>query len=310
MSAPSPASEARNPGPSWGYRFLRIADRLLPEFVFKPCRAIGTVVAMAAMPEQRRHSRDYLRHVLPRRVRLLDVFRHFFAFEEALMLRLRLVNGRTIPCRYAQGSDAFSEWMDKGGPVLLGSMHVGVSDMLGCQIGGVHHRRVYIVRQRVGNSHDTDQMRVLFGLHIEFIWVNDPDQMLFSLKEAAATGDAIAMQCDRLGHSARAEAFDFLGAKRLFPFTIYHLAHIFHRSVILSVGTTEADGTSMLHASPRFEYHNGESREDGLNRARAHFQAFLAQVESLLRSRPFLWFNFVPLNPTVQTDAEPASRIE
>jgi len=44
---------ARNPGPSWGFRFLLICDRILPEMLFKPLRVAGTWVAMLAMPAQR-----------------------------------------------------------------------------------------------------------------------------------------------------------------------------------------------------------------------------------------------------------------
>jgi predicted LPLAT superfamily acyltransferase len=33
-------------------------------------------------------------------------------------------------------------------------------------------------------------------------------------------------------------------------------------------------------------------------RARAHFQDFLRQLESLLRKQPYQWFNFTPLNPS------------
>ena len=292
----------RNPGPSWGYRFLRGADRVLPEFVFRPCRAIGTAIAMTAMKEQRRHSRDYLSLVLRRRAGLREVFRHFFAFEEALMLRLRILNGKAVPCHYAPGSDAFLEWMEKGGPVLLGTLHVGVSDTLGFQIGSVHKREIHIVRQQVTNSHDTEAMQAIFGAYVHFIWVNERDSMLIALKEAAASGHAIALQCDRLDHSARSEAFDFLGGRRLFPFTIYHLAVIFGRPVILSVGTTLPGGESVLHASPRFEIVECEPREEALARGRAHFQAFLNVVEEILRKDPYLWFNFIAMNPLILPD--------
>jgi hypothetical protein len=63
-SSDHPASPPRNPGPSWGFQFLRISDRVLPEVVYRPFRALGTAVAMAGMPAQRRHSRAYLATVL------------------------------------------------------------------------------------------------------------------------------------------------------------------------------------------------------------------------------------------------------
>ena len=291
---------ARNPGPSWGYRFLRVADKVAPEWLYKPLRGIGTAIAMAGMPAQRAHSRAYLEIVLGRRVKLWEVFRHFFTFEEALMLKLRIANGRQIPCRYAPGSDDFREWIEKGGPVLLGSMHVGVSDMLGFQIGSMHQRQVFLVRHRVENSHDTEEMASRYGRFVKYIWVNNPGDMLFALKEAASTQHAIAMLCDRLDHSSKTEVFWFLGKKRRFPFTIYHLALIFRRPVLLSIGTRSAAGHSVLHASPRFEVLEGEPRDQALGRAREHFQVFLRQVEELLRQDPYVWFNFIPLNPVVE----------
>jgi predicted LPLAT superfamily acyltransferase len=260
-------------------------------------RALGTLVAMAGMPRQRQHSRTYLSLALGRSPTWRDVFRHFFAFEEALMIKLRVANGRPHRTVYAPGADDFKAWLERGGPMLLGTFHVGVSDLQGFQIGGYPHQEVHIVRQRVGNSHDTDKLAELFGEKLHFVWVNEPDEMLFALKDAAATPAAIALQCDRVERVARTEAFDFLGTKRLFPFTIYRLAHIFGRSVLFSIGVPEGPDLAVLHASPRFDPVPGESRQAALARARAHFQAFLRQVETVLRLHPFLWFNFTPFNP-------------
>lgn len=298
MTRPAPVAVAtRNPGPGWGYQFLRLLDRVVPETIYRPARAFGTAVAVVGMRAQRRASREYLRAVLGREPSRGEVFRHFFAFEETLMLRLRVANGRPYPCRFAPDAEDFRTWYEQGGPILLGTFHVGVSDLLGFQLGE-HHEQVYIVRQRVGNSHDTERLSARFGSGLRFIWINQPSEMIFALKNAAATNAPIALQCDRIDFAAKTEAFEFLGARRLFPFTIYHLAFIFGRSVIFSVGLPDGDN-SVLHASPRFQPHEGESRADALSRAREHFQAFLRQLEDLLRADPFLWFNFLPLNPSV-----------
>ncbi len=296
----------RNPGPSWGYRFLRTADVLLPEFIYRPLRAIGTAIAMAGMKAQRRHSRDYLAQVLGRPPTTRDVFRHFFAFEEALMFRLRVANGRHAPCTYGPGTEAFRAWMEHGEPALLGTMHIGVSDTLGFQLSAQARRDIYLVRQRVSNSHDTEALSARMGGRLHCIWVNDPRDLLFALKEAAATDGAIALQCDRLEFSARTETLEFLGAWRRFPFTIYHLALIFDRPVIFSVGVPDRGHSSRLYASPRFARRPGESKADALARARVHFQEFLSLVEGLLREQPYLWFNFLPLNP-VAPDPAPAA---
>ena len=290
-------SEWRNPGPSWGYGFLRLCDRVLPEAVFRPLRAAGTAVALVFMGAQRRHSRAYLAVILGRPASTMEVFRHFLAFEEVLMLRLRLLNGRDFPCRYDPSGEAFMDWFRNGGPVLLGTFHVGVSDMLGFQVGSHAIRRMHIVRRRVGNSPDTEGLARLGGGRIQFIWTNEPAGLIASLLEAAATGEAIAMQCDRIDNAAQTAAFEFLGERRLFPVTIYRLAHVLRRPVILTVGLPVGSSHSRLVGSPRFEVAEGEGRAEALARGRDHFQAFLRTVEALLREHPYQWFNFIPLNP-------------
>jgi len=296
---PSPVVRPlRNPGPSWGYQFLRIADQILPEIIFRPLRGIGTAIAMAGMPAERSCSREYLSLVLRRSPTPCDVWRHFFAFEEALMDKLRAANGKDLPCTYGEGSSDCTPWLKGDAPLLLGTFHVGASDLTGFLLGGYMKHPTYLVRQRVGNSHDTEQLAARFGDRLRFVWVNNPDDIIFALKDAAASPAAIALQCDRVGFSARTESFEFLGAQRLFPVTIYYLAMIFGRSVILSVGMPTKTGAE-LFASPLFSPQPAETRAALMARAHAHFQEFLHQLETLLRKQPYQWFNFTPLNPPV-----------
>ena len=104
------------------------------------------------------------------------------------------------------------------------------------------------------------------------------------------------MKCDRPEHSAKLEAFEFLGQKRLFPFTIYHLALIFRRPVVFCVSVPRGRNASLVYGSPVFTP-TGGPRAGELARARRHFQEFLSRIESWLRQDPFLWSNFIPLNP-------------
>jgi predicted LPLAT superfamily acyltransferase len=291
---PAP-SESRNPGPSWGYRSLRLIDRLLPEAVFRPLRSAGTWVAVLSMPRQRGHSRGYLRVVLRREPGLADIHRHFLAVCEALMLRLRVAGGTPHLCVLEDGSPDFGGWLASERPVLLGMFHIGNSDLTGFMLAAQEGRRVNIVRLRVGNSHDTEALADRLGGLLKFVWVNDPGELLFALKEAGASGEALALSCDRPDHSARSETFDFLGEPRVFAFTIYHLALIFERPVLLSFGVPDGPNRSVVHASPFFTPQRGEPRQAALARAREHFQAFLRRVEGYLREHPYEWLNFLPL---------------
>jgi predicted LPLAT superfamily acyltransferase len=288
----TPSAAPRNPGPSWGYRFLRAADWVLPEAVFRPLRSLGTWIAVGALPAQRRASRAYLGLVLGRAATLVDVHRHFLEVCETLMLRLRVANGRPHRCVLEDGAEDYSHWLGTERPALLGTFHIGNSDLTGFMMVGQENRPVRLVRLRVGNSHDTEALAARFGERLKFVWVNDPGELLFALKDAGASRDAVALQCDRPDHSSRKEPFDFLGSRRLFPFTIYHLALIFGRPVLLSFGEPDGPGRTIVRASPVFEPREGEAREAALGRARAHFQEFLFRVEAHLRAHPFQWLNF------------------
>jgi len=286
----------RNPGPRWGFQFIRGCDAVLPEFLFRPVRQLGAWIALAVMPEQRAHSRAYLTAITGRPSSLRASFRHFFAFEEFLLLRLRVAQGQPHRGELTPEAVGFRELLDKGGPALLGTFHVGHSDLTGFLLGRQKHRRVFMVRQRVGNSHDTDILGARFAEWLTFIWVNEAENLLFALKEAISAGGSVAMKCDRLEFSAKTEAFEFLGARRLFPFTIYHLALIFDRPVVLCVGLPAGPGLTNVESSPLFRP-DGAGKAANLARARIHFQEFLTRLEGMLRAQPELWFNYLPLNP-------------
>jgi hypothetical protein len=180
-------------------------------------------------------------------------------------------------------------------PVFLGTFHFGDSDLLGFLLGSFQ-RRIHLIRLRVGNSSDTARLAERFGDWISFIWSNEPEEMLFALKAAIEAGDSVAMKCDRPDYSSKLEPFHFLGAQRLFPFTIYHLALIFQQPVGFSLGFPLGPGETSVACSCIFEP-GGSDREAGLVRAREHFQSVLTWLEDFLRRHPFLWFNFTPLNP-------------
>jgi predicted LPLAT superfamily acyltransferase len=279
--------------------FLRLADHVVPECLYRPARAFGTWIALLNMPAQRRHSRDYLRVVLGREPTRREIFRHFFVFQEALMRKLRVANGR--PHRGVLAGDAtdFQHFLQAGEPAFLGTFHFADSDLTGFLFGGQEKRRVTLIRHRVGNSHDTDRLGARFADWVSFIWVNEADNLLFALKDAIAAGSSIALKCDRLEFSSKQEAFHFLGARRLFPFTIYHLALIFQKPVLLSVGVPGAPRETVVHSSPAWRPDLALGREQNLAHAREHFQTFLTRIEGLLRAHPYWWFNFMELNPEV-----------
>lgn len=291
----------RNPGPEWGCGFILWAERWWPRWFFRLAFRVGTWVALAFMPAQRASSRAFLAVVRGRPPRLLEVWRNFFAFAEFLLRKLRAGRGAPVHCvNELENAAEFEALLASEQPALFGTFHFGCSDLLGYQLGA-RGRRVTIIRLRVDNSTDTELLGQRFGERVSFLWVNERADFLFDLKAAMERGESLALKCDRLEFSAKTAAFHFLGAKRLFPFTIYHLAVLFAKPVVFCVavpGVTTAE--IRVYASPVFVPDAAAGREANLRRGHAHFQSVLTQWEALVRAHPELWFNFIPLNPAVE----------
>lgn len=313
MTAPAPAAPVpatapatRNPGPNWGYAFLLWAERWWPRWFFRPLLMAGTWIALSRMPAQRAHSRTYLAVVLGRAPSLLEVWRHFFAFTDSLMLKLRAGRGVPVRCTLEPAHAAeFESLVASDRPALFGTFHFGGSDLLGYLLGD-RGRRISILRLRVGNSDDTRLLGQRFGDRVSFLWINDPGNLLFNLKSALEAGVSLALKCDRLEFSAKTEAFHFLGARREFPFTIYHLALLFDRPVVFCVAVPAAPADELrVFSSSVFTPDPSLPRAGNLTAAREHFQAVLTQLDALVRAHPLLWFNFLPLNPALPAPNPP-----
>jgi len=299
---PFPPPRIRHLETGWSNAFLRTADRVLHRVLFDFLAGVGVWVAVLALRLPRRSSRRYLAAILGRPPSLLEVWRHFMAFTAVHLVRLRVAGGRLHHCRPESGCDAFAGLMASGRPALLGTFHIGSSDLLGFYLGRFR-RHVHMVRYRLGDPGFLRQLVNRCSAWVTFIWVNEKENLLFALKRAVESGGSIAMKCDRIGYSAKLEAFEFLGARRSFPFTIYHLGVMFGRPVTFCVSLPAGRDESVVHGFPVFEP-DGSSREENLERARAHFQAVLVGVELLLRANPYQWFNFDDLNPVAPAGAD------
>jgi len=282
---------------AWSTAALRAAHRIVPRALVDFLTGLGVWIAVLAFPGPRQNSRRYLTAVLGRPPLLREIWRHYREFTRMHMLRLNVAAGQPHTCRATPGCDDFSSLMVSQRPALLGTFHIGDSDLLGFFLGQFR-RHIYMVRFRLGDPNFLRQFATQCSTWVTFIWVNDTGNLLFALKDAVVSGGTVAMKCDRVAHSSKLEAFQFLGAQRQFPFTIYHLGLMFQRPVTFCVSIPSGPHESEIRGFPVFEP-NSDSKESNLQRARDHFQGVLSEIEVLLRSHPFLWFNFSPLNPAV-----------
>ena len=303
----------RNPGPEGGYGWIAFSLRHMPGWFNRIGMDIGAWIAWATLPSQRACSRQYLRLALGREPSARDVWRHFRAYTEYFIQRLKICAGGEPDIRFAAGEgDELRAWIGQGRAALYGTMHIGHSDLLGflmANIGG----HVHMVRKKVGNSDDVGWLAKRYAGGVSFIWINDWSRLVLAMNDALRAGCSLAMQCDRAEYSSKLEPFDFFGRRLLFPFTIYHLGIMHGLPVGLSyaVSPEEEPGAVIVHMPPMFHPRPGhEQRAENFAAARVHFQAFLALVERQLRRTPYVWFNFTPMNPpcTDEGNATPRRR--
>lgn len=297
----------RNFGPRLDLMLL--PDRVLPASTRTTVHGFYAIIGLVLAWKNIRHSREYLRLVTGRPAGILAAWRHYRSLIASLHRKLRVSVGEPVEFRILNpGSTGdFASFLATGEPAIFGTFHVGDSDLLGFMFAEQYGRRLAMVRLRVGNSPDTDRLSERFAGKIRFIWVNRPEEMLLSLKNAMLSGESVAMQCDRLEHASYAEAFRFLGARRMFPFSAYRLALIFGRPVIFAFSIPDEKGAPGVIVSEVFRPDPGLTRDDNLASARIHFQRVLDRLESELRANPEQWFNFTPMNRPVSETTPPGT---
>lgn len=285
-------SRTRNAGPSWGYAFMSRFDQVVPRPITSCFVWLGSLVAMATMPAERKFSKTFLAEVVGKAVTWRDTWRHFNAFAGFLTERFRVANGATpVFCPSDASQDRIETLAEKSQQALYGTFHFGMSDLMGFWLSKFN-LSIRMIRFQVGNSDDVEWLDKRFGDKVGFIWVNKPEEMLFTLKDAIADGHSIAMKCDRIEHSSKTEVFEFLGKPRRFPFTIYHLSMLFDLPVVFAFGLQNSEGIIEVHSSKVF-HPWGETRKAKLEAARIHFAETLKLLEGLVRDHPYQWFNFV-----------------
>jgi predicted LPLAT superfamily acyltransferase len=295
--------EKRNPGPTWGYAFIFFVSRILPWWLMRFVLKLSSLVSLCLMREQRRHSRRFLRDAMAREPTLMDSWRHFSSFAEFLVRRFDVARGSEPIFESDDGSkDCLKKMTDDKEQALHGTFHFGNSDLMGFWLS-YFDLSIRMVRYQVGNSSDLKWLEERFGDKVGFLWVNQPEDLLFALKEAVEDGHSIAMKCDRIEHSSKLESFHFLGAIRWFPFTIYHLSILFDLPVVFSFGIPSGRHGTRVYSSTAYRP-AGESKGEKLERARSHFQETLKMLENLVREHPYQWFNFLDAIPVVKGKIE------
>ena len=281
--------EKRNAGPRWGYATLSFFDQIFPRFLGTFILKIGTWVALPLLPEARKSSRAYLALLFGRAPTWVEVWRHYFTFSSFLMDRLRMARGEVLPFAIDETSEQRLS-STCSAPALYGTFHVGYSDLMGFRLRD-YKSDIHMIRLRVGNSGEMEKLQKSFQEDVKIIWINQKEELIFAIKDCLAQGKSLAMQCDRVEYASKVKTFSFLGKEMRFPFTIYHLAHIFKVPVIFCFAIKKkCDGKVHIFSSE--VYTPTQDKEE----AEVHFKGVLSLLQTLLQEHPYQWFNFEPLS--------------
>ncbi len=221
----------------------------MPDWFNRLGMRVGTTLCLWTLRRQRAASREYLRLALGREPRVERAVGTFFRVHQIpAAAPVNLPRRRTRKCvsRRARATNC-ALGSRSGRPALYGTMHVGRSDLMGFFLGHLGER-VHMIRKQVGNSEDTRRLARRYERSVTFIWINDWSRLILAMNDALRAGRSLAMQCDRPEYSSKHEGFRFLGERRMFPFTIYHLAIMHGMPVVLSYAVP--DGRSRSHRGP------------------------------------------------------------
>lgn len=247
---------------------------------------------LASSAQARAASRDYLRRVLGRPVRLWDVARHYLTFAKTLHDRVFFLAGRTHEFAIEQhGLDALDKELAKGrGCVLLGS-HLGSFEVL--RVMGSLERKlpvnVLLYPDNASNA-ETVANELCPELRERVIPLGRPDTLL-RVHECLERGEIVGILGDRTLHSDKTVRCDFLGQPASFPQGPLLLASILKAPVVLFFGLYHGGRRYAIHFEP-FVDELHVDRRDRSGQLQPWIQRYANRLEHYCRQAPYNWFNF------------------
>lgn len=288
--------------PEWTRERERGNELLLELMIFvalrlgRPC-ARTLLYAVAAYfflfaPRARRHGRRYLRRALGREPRLLERYRHMFAFASTILDRLYLTRGRYELLDISiEGEELMRAAMERGrGAFLLGA-HLGSFEMM----SAVGRRQPGLRVALAMYTRYISKLALRFGFGpassgTEIIPLGHLGSML-RIRECLEEGRFVGLLADRSFGDTAGVHVPFLGEPAVFPTGPMRVAAALQRPVIFMAGLYR--GANRYHVV--FRRLADFSQPDPLGRERAiraGIERYVALLEEHCRSDPYNWFNF------------------
>lgn len=268
--------------------FALTLGRPLARLLLPPIAAYFMMFSVQA----RAASLKYLRKVLEREPRYVEVYRHYHTFAATLLDRVYLLRGeysrfdvRTF------NEDIVIEMVERGeGGFLLGA-HVGSFEVvraLGREARGLKVRMVMYEEATKKLNDALDAINP--GLSETVIGIGNVDSML-KVERALANGEFVGMLADRTIQGKGTIPVSFLGAAAQVPAGPFRIAAIMKRPVVLMFGLYRGGNRYDIHFERLADMSGGGrgTREAAIAQA---VENYVERLEHYCRTAPYNWFNF------------------
>ncbi len=240
----------------------------------------------------RRASRDYLRRVLGRTPRGIDLYRHYHTFAATLLDRVYLLAGRRDCFEIeVHGLEQLEATVARGrGCFLLGS-HLGSFELL--RVLGVEQLKVplrVLMHQQTSQRINAILSALNPSLEETIIPVGGAGALL-AVRDTVEQGGIIGILGDRLVEEDKQVRCDFLGAPATFPAGPLLVAGLLEAPVLLFFALYRGGRRYEIHFEP-FAEQIPLTRGDRLGALAPWVERYAERLAERCREAPYNWFNF------------------
>ncbi|UXY16005.1 acyltransferase [Chitiniphilus purpureus] len=257
---------------------------------------------VASRPLARRASRDYLARLYrfsggaTPAPTLANVLRHFTAFGETMLDKLRLWSGEApdAPC-HVDGAEVLLTLQQAGRGAVIATAHFGNVELARVLAQTQHALRLNVL---VHTRHAPRFNRLLREINpqseVDLIQVSELSAATaILLGERVARGEFVVIAGDRIPLSAgNRVTTQFLGAPAEFPIGPAMLAGLLRCPLLALLTSRRSDGWHLVLR--RLADEIPLPRHDRLQAVRPCVAAFATLLEAECRAAPLQWFNFYP----------------
>ncbi len=246
-------------------------------------------------PRSRHASGSYLKRVLGRPPRLLDLYRHFFTFASTIHDRMYLVNHRfELFDVEVHGEETLRHLLASGNGLFLIGAHLGSFEVLralGRKIANLHVAMV----MHEGNAKKINAMLAAINplAMQDIIGLGHVDSML-KVSECLDDGGAVGMLADRTSANDTLYPVQILGAKANLPGGPFRMAAVLRRPVVFMTGLYLGGNRYAIHFDPLADFSTiarvGRAERDAA--VEAAITRYAALLDQYCRKAPYNWFNF------------------